>query len=140
MLYFSRFREHSSAGRASALQAEGHRFEPYCSHQGTFHACLLLSGCGAAGSAGGLGAGHRPQNIPKQKTPKSLVNTDFFGTILSRKILYKNGLTTDLTTYGKTSKIQYFFLSGCGAVGSARRLGRRCRRFEPCHSDHIECS
>ena len=25
-------REHSSAGRASALQAEGHRFEPYCSH------------------------------------------------------------------------------------------------------------
>ncbi len=26
-------REHSSAGRASALQAEGHRFEPYCSHQ-----------------------------------------------------------------------------------------------------------
>lgn len=27
--------------------------------------------------------------------------------------------------------------SGCGAVGSARRLGRRCRRFEPCHSDHL---
>ena len=24
--------DHSSAGRASALQAEGHRFEPYCSH------------------------------------------------------------------------------------------------------------
>ena len=24
--------EYSSAGRASALQAEGHRFEPYCSH------------------------------------------------------------------------------------------------------------
>ena len=24
--------EHSSAGRASALQAEGHRFEPYCAH------------------------------------------------------------------------------------------------------------
>jgi hypothetical protein len=30
-LYISA-REHSSAGRASALQAEGHRFEPYCSH------------------------------------------------------------------------------------------------------------
>ena len=26
-------RELSSAGRASALQAEGHRFEPYSSHQ-----------------------------------------------------------------------------------------------------------
>ena len=25
--------DHSSAGRASALQAEGHRFEPYWSHQ-----------------------------------------------------------------------------------------------------------
>jgi hypothetical protein len=24
--------EHSSAGRASALQAEGHRFDPCCSH------------------------------------------------------------------------------------------------------------
>ena len=36
--YFSRQKtaankwEHSSAGRAAALQAEGHRFEPYCSH------------------------------------------------------------------------------------------------------------
>ena len=36
--YFSRQKtaankwEHSSAGRASALQAEGHRFEPYWSH------------------------------------------------------------------------------------------------------------
>ena len=26
-------RKHSSVGRASALQAEGHRFEPYCFHQ-----------------------------------------------------------------------------------------------------------
>ena len=25
--------DHSSAGRASALQAEGHRFEPYWSHR-----------------------------------------------------------------------------------------------------------
>ena len=37
----SRVREHSSAGRASALQAGGHRFEPYCSHQTPFanHLC-----------------------------------------------------------------------------------------------------
>ena len=53
-----------------------------------------------------------PQGIPKQKTPKSLVNTDFFGTLLSRKILIISGLTTDLTTYGKTSKIQYFLPFG----------------------------
>ena len=29
----TRKRKHSSAGRASALQAEGHRFEPCCFHQ-----------------------------------------------------------------------------------------------------------
>ena len=29
--------------------------------------------------------------------------------------------------------------SGCSAVGSARGLGPRCRRFESCHSDHAEC-
>ena len=29
--------------------------------------------------------------------------------------------------------------SGCSAVGSARGLGPRCRRFESCHSDHL-CS
>ena len=33
--------EHSSAGRASALQAEGHRFEPYCSHQRKLKSFLL---------------------------------------------------------------------------------------------------
>ena len=38
--------EHSSAGRASALQAEGHRFEPYCSH--------FLCRCGGIGRRKGL--------------------------------------------------------------------------------------
>ena len=30
--------------------------------------------------------------------------------------------------------------SGCSAVGSARGLGPRCRRFESCHSDHSSFS
>ena len=34
-------REHSSAGRASALQAGGHRFEPYCSHHYFLRHCKL---------------------------------------------------------------------------------------------------
>ena len=34
------------------------------------------------------------------KAPKSLVNTDFFGTLLSLEIAVKSGLTTCLTTYG----------------------------------------
>ena len=31
-IVFKLIRKHSSAGRASALQAEGHRFEPYRPH------------------------------------------------------------------------------------------------------------
>ena len=133
MLYFSRFREHSSAGRASALQAEGHRFEPYCSHQGTFHACLLLSGCGAAGSAGGLGACDRLISRPPKAREISvfLAFPRFSATVCFGKKL----LTTDLTTYGFDRKIEYFHPSGCGAAGSARSLGLRCRRFKSGHSD-----
>ena len=47
----------------------------------------------------------------------------------------KKLLTTDLTTYGFDRKIEYFHQSGCGAAGSARSLGLRCRRFESGHSD-----
>ena len=39
----SRVREHSSAGRASALQAGGHRFEPCCSHQNMALWCSRLA-------------------------------------------------------------------------------------------------
>ena len=35
----------------------------------------------------------------------------------------------------KGLKFQSLFFSGCSAVGSARALGARCRRFESCHSD-----
>ena len=34
-IFFTCLWEHSSAGRAAALQAEGHRFDPCCSHH--FH-------------------------------------------------------------------------------------------------------
>ena len=68
-----------------------------------------ISGCSAVGSAPGLGARHRPLIMKSRKTPKSHVNTDFFGTILSRKILYKSGLTTCLTTYGNWPKNRIFF-------------------------------
>ena len=50
-------------------------------------------------------------------------------------MLGKKLLTTDLTTYGFDRKIEYFHPSGCGAAGSARSLGLRCRRFESGHSD-----
>ena len=36
-------REHSSAGRASALQAGGHRFEPCCSHHHLARWCSRLA-------------------------------------------------------------------------------------------------
>ncbi len=52
---------HSSAGRASALQAEGHRFEPYCAHH-LFLKIFLYSmwAHSSAGRASALQAeGHR---------------------------------------------------------------------------------
>ena len=46
----STFWEHSSAGRASALQAEGHRFEPCCSHQdGAVVQLVRMPACHAGG-------------------------------------------------------------------------------------------
>ena len=42
---------------------------------------------------------------------------------------------TDIDKGGKLWYNKKNEKSGCGAAGSARRLGRRCRRFEPCHSD-----
>ena len=44
--------EHSSAGRASALQAEGHRFEPYCSHHSGPVAQLVRAPACHAGGRG----------------------------------------------------------------------------------------
>ena len=69
-------------------------------------------GCGAVGSARRLGARHRPLIMKSRKTLKTLVNTDFFGTLFSCKILNNCGLTTCLTTYGKTEKNQYFTYFG----------------------------
>ena len=42
---------HSSAGRASALQAEGHRFEPYCAHHiyGPVVQLVRMPACHAGG-------------------------------------------------------------------------------------------
>ena len=47
-----RRRDHSSAGRASALQAGGHRFEPYCSHHSGPVAQLVRAPACHAGGRG----------------------------------------------------------------------------------------
>ena len=44
--------EHSSVGRASALQAGGHRFEPYCSHHSGPVAQLVRAPACHAGGRG----------------------------------------------------------------------------------------
>ena len=48
--------EHSSAGRASALQAEGHRFEPCCSHQQKHIARAVFFCCQTARTYGRFAA------------------------------------------------------------------------------------
>ncbi len=49
--FFIKSREFSSAGRASALQAEGHRFEPYNSHhhRGLVVQLVRMPACHAGG-------------------------------------------------------------------------------------------
>ena len=91
------------------------------------------SGCGAAGSARRLGACDRLVSRPPKAREISVFLA--FPRFSAAVCFGKKLLTTDLTTYGFDRKIEYFHPSGCGAAGSARRLGRRCRRFEPCHSD-----
>ena len=53
---------HSSAGRASALQAEGHRFEPYCAHHfyGPVVQLVRMPAC----HAGGRGFEPHPDRQP----------------------------------------------------------------------------
>ena len=57
-LFFAQVRGLSSAGRASALQAEGHRFDPDRLHQGN-------SGC--------VTSGLRPRHTPRNDPPDRLV-------------------------------------------------------------------
>ena len=91
------------------------------------------SGCSAVGSARGLGACDRLISRPPKAREISVFLA--FPRFSAAVCFGKKLLTTDLTTYGFDRKIEYFHPSGCGAVGSARSLGLRCRRFEPCHSD-----
>ena len=91
------------------------------------------SGCSAVGSARGLGACDRlVSRPPKARKISVFLAFSRFSVIF---MLGKKLLTTDLTTYGFDRKIEYFHPSGCGAAGSARSLGLRCRRFESGHSD-----
>ena len=49
-MYFKFKWDHSSAGRAPALQAGGHRFEPYCAHHfGPVVQLVRMPACHAGG-------------------------------------------------------------------------------------------
>ncbi len=91
------------------------------------------SGCSAVGSARGLGACDRLMSRPPKAREISVFLA--FSRFSAAVCFGKKLLTTDLTTCGFDRKIEYFHQSGCGAAGSARSLGLRCRRFESGHSD-----
>ena len=57
--------EHSSAGRASALQAEGHRFEPCCSHQQKHIARAVFFCCQTARTYGRFAATRTARCAPR---------------------------------------------------------------------------
>ena len=91
----------------------------------------LISRCGAVGSALVLGLRERFNPPYLEKPLKHWVFGSFKLRFLGFDPIFDHNCGT---WFFKFSLIQ-FNISGCGAVGSARHLGCRCRRFEPCHSD-----
>ena len=75
--------EHSSAGRASALQAEGHRFEPCCAHHyfGLVAQLVRVLAC----HAGGRGF----ESLPGRHI-KEYLRMLFFSFREQHKVQYKN--------------------------------------------------
>ena len=73
--------------------------------------------------------------------PQRVANAQKQGVIDGRLVL-----TTSTTMFQEKARVACYplieskilIISGCSAVGSARALGARCRRFESCHSDHKE--
>ena len=94
--------------------------------------------CGAIGSALALGACDRLPVRPRMKPPKTLVNADFSAHSEQQKSPFKRGLTTDLTTYGKTSKIQYFSHFGVWRSWSRATFGSRTPSLPPIKSKNAE--
>ena len=94
------------------------------------------TGCGAVGRGGmpppvaDEGIAPRRRNKERSERTKRRAATMFLREaprIESRKSISRKQTKKHNTT-------------GCGAVGSAGGLGPSGRRFEPCHSDHIEWS
>ena len=69
--------DHSSAGRASALQAEGHRFEPYCSHQyGPVAQLVRALACHARGQGFEPPSGRHFRKFPGDASVAQLVEQE----------------------------------------------------------------
>ena len=66
------FWDHSSAGRAPALQAGGHRFEPYWSHYGWVPEWPKGADCKSVSNA--FGGSNPPPSIRKKILPKGCIN------------------------------------------------------------------
>ena len=62
------------------------------------------TGCGAVGSAGGLGACNTPGKTEKSEIPVSLENAGVLSLYPFRKISENRRLTTSLTTTAETEK------------------------------------
>ena len=95
-----------------------------------------ISRCRPVGRAPALGLRERLKPPNLENPHKHWVLRSFKSRFLGFDPIFDHNCGT---WFFKSSLIQ-FNISGCGAVGSARHLGCRCRRFEPCHSDHTECS
>ena len=147
--------EHSSVGRASALQAEGHRFEPCCSHQpervsvkvGPVAQLVRAPACHAGGRGFEPHPGRQLHASVAQLVEQRTENPRVVGSIPT------GGTTCGFSSFGRARPCQgrgggfeprnplhtqkrrdasfFFFIRKHSSVGRASALQAEGHRFEP---------
>ena len=113
--------KHSSVGRASALQAEGHRFEPYCFHHyGPVVQLVRTLACHARGQGFESPSGRQSSVFRGFASVAQLVEQ---GT--------ENPRVVGSIPTGGTSGRKYFAACGFSSFGRARPCQGRGGGFEP---------
>ena len=112
-------RDLSSAGRASALQAEGHRFEPYRSHSSIIY-WWCVRRCGGIGRRKGL-------KIPHVYSTQYRVNPWFYWVSRKSKILICSSIG-NIPPNIRENPSDWCIYTPCWCGGIGRRKGLKIPR------------